>query len=64
MTGKDIKRGTVIGNRRVLEVFGRKGRWMLYSYEYLVSEKDGSTRWYRQSIPPVGKIAVNKRVAG
>lgn len=62
MTGKDIKKGTVIGNRRVLEVYGRKGRWIFYTYEYRVAEDNGTTRWYCQGVPPVGKIAVNKKV--
>jgi len=52
----------VIGNRRVLAVFGKRRHWVLYTYEYRVADDRTGDRWHRQSIPPVGRIAANKRV--
>ena len=62
LRGKDIEEGTVIGTRRVREVVSR-GRFVLYTYDYLVSDDDGNQRWYRQNPPPVGRIAANAKVA-
>jgi len=62
MLGKDIVSGTVIGNRRVLAVFGKRRHWVLYTYEYRVADDRTGDRWHRQRIPPVGRIAANKRV--
>lgn len=62
MTGKDLKEGMVLGDKRVREII-KRGRWILFSYDYLVSEDDGTTRWYRQAIPPVARIAANKRIS-
>ena len=61
LRGKDIEEGTVIGTRRVREVVGR-GRFLLYTYDYLVSDDDGNRRWYRQNPPPIGRIAANAKV--
>lgn len=58
MRGKDLEERMVIGNRRVLKVIAR-GRWVLYSYEYLVDDDRRGIRWYRQGVPPVGRIAAN-----
>lgn len=64
LRGKDIEEGTVIGTRRVREVLFQKGQWVYYSYDYLVVDdgpgNDNRVRWYRQGIPPVARIAVNK----
>jgi len=61
MMGKDIKKGTVIGNKRVISISHCKGRWVYYTYEYRVADEHG-VHWHRQLILPVDKIAVNKRV--
>ena len=61
MRGKDIDAGTVIGTRRVREVVSR-GHFVLYTYDYLVSDDEGNRRWYRQNPPPVGRIASNAKV--
>ena len=61
LRGKDIDAGTVIGTRRIREVISR-GRFVLYTYDYLVSDDDGTRRWYRQNPPPVGRIAANAKV--
>ena len=61
LRGKDIETGTVIGTKRVREVVSR-GRYVLFTYDYLVSDDDESVRWYRQNPPPVGKIAAHAQV--
>ena len=66
LRGKDIKEGTVIGTRRVREILFRKDQWVYYSYDYLATDSgpghENRVKWYRQGIPPVARIAVNKVV--
>jgi len=64
MRAKSLKPGDVVGNRRVIDRFQR-GVWVYYWYEYRVVDehpltRDPVSRWYRQAIPPMGRVHVNK----
>jgi hypothetical protein len=58
MKGKDLKEGSIFGTKRVRKIVSR-GRFILFTYDYLVSDGD-DVRWYRQAIPPVDAVHCNK----
>ena len=61
MKGKDIQVGTIVGDKRVTRIV-KRGRYVLYGYDYLVSNDRGTILWYRQSITPFARIHCNKTV--
>lgn len=59
MKGKDLQEGSVFGTKRVRKIVSR-GRFILFTYDYLVSDQGENVFWYRQSIAPVDRAHCNK----
>jgi hypothetical protein len=47
------------GLRKAITV-RKRGAWMLVTYAYRVADERGRESFYRQAIPPVDKLHVNK----
>jgi hypothetical protein len=58
---KNLKPGDVYrgGLRKAITV-RKRGAWMLVTYAYRVADERGRESFYRQAIPPVDKLHVNK----